>query len=120
MHASAHTIALSNVWTCAFARAHTHTHTCGHARMHTLVHSHEHTSMRDAYIEHEHLFIHTYTETSLCSTDPSIDRRTDGRYGVCTREHIYRLKHLCQHTNMEVRSKNFKVRNKKLEVRDTE
>ena len=95
-------------------RAHTHAHTCGHARMHTLVHSHEHTSMRDAYIEHKHLFIHTYTETSMCSTDPSIDRRTDGRYGVCTREHIYRLKHLCQHTNMEVRNKNLTVRNKKL------
>ena len=36
MHASAHTIALSNVRTCAFARAraHTHTHTHTHAGMH--------------------------------------------------------------------------------------
>ena len=38
MHASAHTIALSNVRTCAFARTHTHTHmrACTHAHTRAL------------------------------------------------------------------------------------
>ena len=43
------------------------------------------------------MHVHTLT---LAQTDV----RMDGRYGVCACLHIHRLKHLCQHTNMEVRS----------------
>ena len=58
MHASAHTIALSNVRTCAFARAHTHTHT--HAGMHACTYSCTRTNIPACVMHISNISIYLY------------------------------------------------------------
>ena len=65
------------------------------------------------------MHILTPARTHGC-TEPCTDRRTDGRYGICACANIHMLKHVCEHTNIEVRSKKLEVRSKKLEVRNKE